>query len=76
MCSSAHAADLKHPTFVASGCPTNRVPEESLMQILTREPRTEAEAFLAQERHIGLWAFISLLIAVNLTAVTLTLLAQ
>ena len=46
------------------------------MQIFTRQPPTAAQTFLAQERHIGLWAFVSLLIAVNLTAVTLTLLAQ
>jgi hypothetical protein len=46
------------------------------MPILKRQPRTEVEAFLAQERGIVLWAFVSLLAAVNLTAVTLTLLNQ
>ena len=47
------------------------------MRTLTRQPQTEAQFFFAQERRVRLWtALVPLLLVVNLTAVTLSLLAQ
>ncbi len=46
------------------------------MRSLTRQPTTEAQAFFAQERRVTILPALSLLlIALNIAAVTLSLLA-
>ena len=46
------------------------------MRSHTRQSATEAQAFFAQERRVAIWPALSLLlIALNIAAVTLSLLA-